>query len=220
MGMFDIGGGGSRTYWNYTNPKSEKEPFATTLTGDVVEITAVPSYKYNSNEIDRWPSGDMRIDMLITVMRADGQERCFRVKKFNTSSRRDYWSNIQCALFDALEKAGLPGGSLKELGGLNITIATKQPPEGFGYGVNNPRPFTCQVNGRGTAPFRGCIDETQAVDGTAGKPQLETPTIDVANPGQAKLADTMAKAAQAMGYPAPKVVEVDPAAVYDEDIPF
>ena len=127
MGMFDIGSGGSRTYWNYTNPKSEKEPFATTLTGDVVEITAVPRYKYNSNEIDRWPSGDMRIDMLITVMRADGQERCFRVKKFNTSSRRDYWSNIQCALFDALEKAGLPGGSRKELGGLNITIATKQP---------------------------------------------------------------------------------------------
>lgn len=218
MSVFDISGSSNkRKWWNHTNPQNEE--FSTTITGDVVEITAVPRYIWNSQSIDRWPDGNPKIDMIITLLCTDGQERCFRVK-FNTSKNEDYWPNIQRALFAAMRSAGLPGGSLSELGGLNITVATKQPPEGFGYGPKNPRPYHCQVNGKAGAAFRGCIDKSQEVDGTAGKPQLDPPVMTVENPGQAKLAETLTRAAEAMGFQAPVLQEVDPASVYDQDIPF
>lgn len=215
MDIFGVGSGSSRKFWNFT--KEDKAEFSPTITGDVVEIAAVPRRIFQSQEIDRWKDGNPKTDMRITLLCADGQERCFSFK-FSNSKNTEYWNNLQMALFDAMKNAGLAGATLQELGGLNITVATKVPPAGFGYSVSNPRPFSAVVNGRGTAPFRGCIDEVSKYrpDQSQGTGTSGMMSADVAaRPVSDGLGFAQQQAAAALGL---KFEEVP--SVYDADIPF
>ena len=209
-------GGGDRTWWQHTNP--EKDDFSTVITGDVVEIRATPHYIWGTQEIDRWPSGDPKIDMQFCLACPDGEERWFSIKKYNKSSRTNYWSTLQLKMFEALKNAGLPGASVTEFGGLNITVSTIQPPDGFGYGPGNPRRYNCVVNGRGTAPFRGSFDKVSEL---SEKKATNAATADMmaasvaARPVSSQMENARAKAAQAMNIQFEEIP-----GVYDQDIPF
>lgn len=215
MDIFGVGSGSSRKFWNFTN--EEKEGFSPTITGDVVEIAAVPRRVFQSQEIDRWKDGNPKTDMRITLLCADGVERCFSFK-FSSSRNTEYWNNLQTALFDAMKNAGLGGATLQELAGLNITVATKVPPAGFGYSMANPRPFTANINGRGTAPFRGCIDEVSQYRPDQSKDTATSGMMsaDVASrPVASGLGAAQQQAAAALGITFEEVPSV-----YDADIPF
>ena len=216
MDVFAIGGGSGRTYWNCTKP--DKDGFSNTITGDVVEIAAVPRYVFGTQTIDRWDDGNPKVNMRITLLCPDGEERCFSFK-FSSSSQEDKWCRMQQALFAALRAAGLPGANMAELQGLNITLATQQPPAGFQFGAQNPRPFSCQVNGRGTAPFKGMVDEVSSF-----KPEKPQPAQ--LQPEHTLVGEAQRRAASAMGFGVqqpqqrPVFDNNDIAGVYDADIPF
>ena len=215
MDIFGVSGGSSRKFWNFT--KQEKEDFASSITGDVVEIAAVPRRIFNSSEIDRWPDGNPKMDMRITLAQANGEEVCFSFK-FSSSRNTQYWNNMQTALFDAMKNAGLNGSTLQEIGGLNITVATKVPPAGFGYGPQNPRPFTCVINGRGIAPFRGCIDEISKHRPGQTQSTATSGMMDAAvaqRPASPAVQQAQHRAAQALDL---KFEEIP--GVYDSDMPF
>lgn len=215
MGVFEIGSGATRKYWNCTKP--ENEEFSNTITGDVVEIAAVPRYIFGTQEIDRWKDGNPKVNMRITLLQANGEERCVSFK-FNSGRDESKWCRLQQALFNAMRLAGLKGTSMQELQGLNITIATQQPPAGFQYGAQNPRPFNCQVNGRGTAPFRGCIDEVSTLRGDGRVQDGMIPKAVVDQPVNPMVQFAQNQAAQALGYQQPQQSPAE--ALYDQDIPF
>lgn len=215
MSVFTIGGT-KRKYWNCTKP--DKPEFSVMITGDVVEITAIPHFIFGTQTIDRFQDGNPKADMRITLMCEDGEERSFTFR-FSSSGDESKWCNMQRALMSAVKNAGLPGNDLEELIGLNISVSTQQPPQGFGYGQQNPRPFAAQVNGRGTTPTRGCIDQVSQYrpnNGTApGTERMMAPEV-AARPVNNATMESMQKAAAVLGVQLQPVEEP----YYQQDIPF
>lgn len=144
------GNSGSGSYWNYSKP--DKDGYALSIEGTVVEIAEVPAKKFGTDEIDRWPQGNAKLNAKITLAKDDGTEISW---EFKPRTKRDKHSNplgmsvSLAALFNACTQAGLPGQHLKELLGKYIAISTRErrDSEGnpIGYDVRCPRPFSATI---------------------------------------------------------------------------
>ena len=166
--------GGSSNKWNYSD--SSKEGFMTQIQGTVVEVKEVAATKFNSNEIDRWPDGHAKINVCLVIQGQSGKELEW---VFSPGSVVKPTPAMQ-ACRTALQAAGYPAVSVAELGGMTVNISTVQPPEGFSYGVGNPRPWTVQIVGAGTVPFRGVTEyeEVPAPPAPAAAPVMQAPPVE------------------------------------------
>ena len=150
MSILDFEGGSSSNTWNYSD--DTKDNYRLMIQGDVVEVAEVQSINFATKKPETWQDGNPKLNVCLTIMEADGTETNWI---FGPGGKGDKASNPMKACRYALQQAGLPGMSMAELGGLNITASTQAPPQGFKYGQGNPRPFGVQVNGKGNSQFRG-----------------------------------------------------------------
>ena len=137
--MLNPNSGGARHIWNYTDPN--KEGFMLELTGTVVAVQEVQATKFNSNTPDFWPdSGNPKMNGRLVICGPNGGLRTWVF----TPKRP-----IHHALF---ELAG--GESMEGLIGKTITLSTVQPPAGFGYSRQNPRPWHVVEAPAGVGPYQ------------------------------------------------------------------
>lgn len=143
-------GNGNNSFWNYSKP--DKDGYALTIEGTVVEIAEVAAKKFGTDEIDRWPQGNAKLNVMLTLAGPNGTEISW---EFKPRTKKDKHSNplgmtpALNALFEACTNAGLPGQNLNELLGKYIAVSTKErrDSEGnpIGYDVRCPRPFAASI---------------------------------------------------------------------------
>lgn len=209
MGVLGFENRGSMTgkNWNYSDPN--KDNYYLQLQGTVVEIKEVPATKFNSNEIDRWPDGNPKLNICLTIQGQSGRELDWVFSPGGTQKP----TPAMAACRAALQAAGEPAQSVAELGGKTITVATQAPPEGFTYGQGNPRPWAVQINGAGTVPFRGVHEYTgEAQQQAQPQPQPQVQPQPQPQP-QAQVQPQPQQAQSVMAQP-------NTPDLYDHDIPF
>lgn len=221
LGFENRGGNGSGNNWNYSDPN--KEGYMLQLQGTVVEIKEVPATKFNSNEIDRWPDGNPKLNIALVIQGQSGRE----LEWVFSPGGIQRPTQAMAACRSALQAAGKPAESVAELGGLFISVATQEAPQGFSYGAQNPRPWAVQVLGQGQVPFRGVHEYTEQANVAQQQPQAAAPTqqpAPVAQPvqpvqpvAQQAAPAPVAQPAQPVA-PAPAPVPETP--YYEQDIPF
>ena len=221
MGILDFEGGGSGNTWNFSRP--ENDNYSLMLQGDVVEVSEVQSINFGTKKPEFWDDGNPRLNICITVLTQAGEEINWI---FGPGGRGEKASVPMKALRGALEAAGKPGMSVAEIGGLNITVATQAPPQGFNYGQGNPRPFAVQINGMGNAPFRGVKTfKQQQQQPQQPKPQPSPMQMQQPQPmqqqayinGQQRVQQAMSQARQAsMTQP----MQMQQPAYYDDYVPY
>lgn len=202
------GGGGNGNGWNYSDPN--KDGYMTSLQGTVVEIKEVAKTKFNSNEIDCWEDGKPKLNICLTIQGQSGRELDWIFGPGGVTKP----TAAMAACRAALQAAGLPAQSIAELGGKFISVATQEPPQGFAYGAQNPRPWAVQILGEGQVPFRG-VKEYQA------QPAPQQPVAQPAPVVQPQpMAQPVAQAPVVQPQPVAQPAQVQESPYYDQDIPF
>ncbi|WP_322154374.1 hypothetical protein [Paratractidigestivibacter sp.] len=143
-------GNSGNSFWNYSKP--DKDGYCLSIEGTVVEIAEVAAKKFGTDEIDRWPQGNAKLNVMITLAKDDGTEVSW---EFKPRTKKDKHSNPMgmtialSALFEACTNAGMPGQHLNELLGKYVAINTRErrDSEGnpIGYDVRCPRPFAATI---------------------------------------------------------------------------
>lgn len=215
----------SENKWNYSDPNAEG--YMPSVTGTVVEITTPQSINFKTKQLETWPDGSPKLNVALTIQGQSGREV---VWTFQPSKNSNAMQAVHSALVNAL---GEHVKGIQEILGLNITVSTKEPPQGFSYGQQNPRPWSVVINGQGNqAAVRGVFDTStnSAAKAPAATPmnqeqqqpmqaqpmnQTQQPTaVDVA----------MNNAMQASGFAPQQPVQgqqyTDPTDLLYEDIPF
>lgn len=170
--------GSTSNTWNYSD--REKDDFALQIDGTVVEMKQVQETQFKTNAPLFWKNDAGRATkvtentgspclnfcIVIDTVQFGEKEWVFnpKTKKDNTIDPKtgrpknpDGLSRASMAIQNALVQAGMDASNLDQLGGMNISVSTKEPPEGFDYGPTSPRPFGVRINGKGNKPFRGCF---------------------------------------------------------------
>lgn len=229
--------GGTSNTWNYSD--KEKEDFSLQIDGTVVEMKQVQETQYKTNAPLFWKNDGGRATkviedtgspclnfcIVIDTIQFGEKEWVFnpKTKKDNTLDHQtgrpknpEGLSRASLAIQQALVSAGMDPSNLDQLGGLNISVSTKEPPEGFDYGPTSPRPFGVRINGKGDKPFRGCFPFGQ----TSKPAHVQAPAMQ---PSPTQLQRSMEDAVQ----PIPQrnaysnQYEQPPMSVYaNDDIPF
>ena len=192
MSVFEFDEGGSSNRWNYTDPNGDN--YRTSITGDVINIDSPQSLNFHTKEPEFWDDAKTqpKLNVRLTLQSSTGNTLSWT---FSPGGKRDKKSMAMAAIQAALRAAGKPGKSVKELEGLNISVATKEPPQGFKWAQGNPRPFSVRINGPAA---------------TKPKPQATQPSV----PAPAGAAWEAVADAAAPAY------ETAPLSIYDDDIPF
>lgn len=204
--------GGTSNTWNYSD--REKDDFALQIDGTVVEMKQVQETQFKTNAPLFWKNDGGRATkvtedtgspclnfcIVIDTVQFGEKEWVFnpKTKKDNTIDQKtgrpknpDGLSRASMAIQSALIQAGMDASNLDQLGGMSISVSTKEPPEGFDYGPTSPRPFGVRINGKGDKPFRGCFPFGQTPKTTpvrAAEPQ----------PSPSRLQQSMEAAGQAV----------------------
>ena len=142
--------GGGNNFWNYSKP--DKDGYTLSIEGTVVEIAEVAAKKFGTDEIDRWPQGNAKLNVSMTLLEPNGSEISW---EFKPRTKKDKHSNplgmtpaLNC-LFEACTNAGLPGQNLNELLGKYVAISTRERKDSegnlIGYDVRCPRPFAAAI---------------------------------------------------------------------------
>jgi hypothetical protein len=208
-------GGGDTHSWNYSKP--ENPGFSLELTGTVKAVQEIqamnfgpdgrpttPKFWENSNQ----PMMNIRIVLC-------GKQGGFRTLTFTPASKAAKEGKKKSIHLDLFAIAG--GVNMMDLIGKTIKITTVAPPNGFNFGIGNPRPWVVEE-----VPGEGPYQLSEPLDPIYEVPQL------LAN--QAVSGGVMAPAAgmsQASGMPvsadsnapAPQATPA-PGVGADEDIPF
>lgn len=137
-------------WWNYSNPS--KAGFSTELVGTVVAIQEYQQTEYDPNpnaprRYSFWKDGNpkMGIRMLFAV-----ESGAFMAWAFSPASRAAKEGKRKSVHLDLFALTG--NTDMKNLIGQTLRITTQQPPQGFGYGAGNPRPWTVEI-AEGVGPF-------------------------------------------------------------------
>lgn len=137
-------------WWNYSNPN--KAGFSTELVGTVVAIQEYQQTEYDPNpnaprRYSFWKDGNpkMGIRMLFAV-----ESGAFMAWAFSPASRAAKEGKRKSVHLDLFALTG--NTDMKNLIGQTLRIQTQQPPQGFGYGAGNPRPWTVEI-AEGVGPF-------------------------------------------------------------------
>ncbi len=142
--------GSGNNFWNYSKP--DKDGYTLSIEGTVVEIAEVAAKKFGTDEIDRWPQGNAKLNVSMTLLEPNGSEISW---EFKPRTKKDKHSNplgmtpaLNC-LFEACTNAGLPGQNLNELLGKYVAISTRERKDSegnlIGYDVRCPRPFAAAI---------------------------------------------------------------------------
>lgn len=238
--------GSASNNWNYSD--RNKDDFALQIDGTVVEMKQVQETQFKTNAPLFWKNeggratkvtedtGSPCLNFCIVIdTRQFGEKEWIfnpKTKKDNTLNPQtglpknpDGLSKASMAIQKALIAAGMDPKNLDQLGGLNVSIATKEPPEGFDYGPTSPRPFAIRINGKGDKPFRGCFPFGQSP---------KTAPLQVSQPAPSSLQRAMDEAQAAMDsssmrqqgslpqseQPPVSVYANDVNSIYADDIPF
>lgn len=238
-------GGGASSNWNYSD--REKDDFATQIDGTVVEMKQVQETQFGTNAPLFWGRGAdgkpkkvtedtgqpcLNFCIVIDTVQFGEKEWTFNPKsrkdttidpKTGRPKNPDGLSRASMAIHNALIQAGMDPSNLDQLGGMSISVSTKEPPEGFNYGQGNPRPFGMRINGKGDKPFRGCFP--------FGHQPTQQP-VQQSQPAPSRMQQAMEQAGQAVrqanmhqqgSLPQQQNYQYDdsvPLDVYDEDMPF
>lgn len=211
--------------WNYSD--SEKDNFALRIDGTVVALGTPQALDFNSRQPKFWPDGNPVLNVSVTLEQADGSDVTWT---FSPGGKKEKMSVAMRAIVDACTAAGLKP-SVRSLAGKNVTIWTQDG----AYNAKHPRPWGVQINGEGTAEFRG-IDEDDANNRPASASRPAAQSMQQVAQSNPMMAQAMQQAANAIGakfqevppsMPAPMPVPqpsrpapVQQQAYYDQDIPF
>lgn len=186
---FDSRSNGNGNGWNYSRP--EEDGYTPSITGDVVKLRTSPATKFNSQEIDRWDDGTPKMNFVIVIRTADMGDVDWTFSPGGVKKP----SRAMAACREALNQKGIQSVSLEDLAGMNITVQTKEPPQGFTYGAGSPRPWKVTINGPGNSMYEGIElwkeEDAQPQAAPAPRP---TPT----NQPMSKLQQTMQQTQQTL----------------------
>lgn len=202
-------------FWNYSKPESQE--FSPAIEGELMEIQLVHAKDMNGN-LKYFQDGNPIRNCMFVLLCADGEERIWM---FSLNKRGN--------AMKALMATGV--ASLKDLLGKVLAIQTQEPPQGFGYGQSNPRPWMVTVKGDGSQPHRGARD--LVAENPAPQPAVQQQVQPVMQQMDPRLAQAMGNAWQAsqqqqgqnsMQFRQPQQQFVQPQPVtqelYDNEIPF
>lgn len=132
---------GASYHWNYSKP--DKEGFSNELVGTVLNIQEVQAREYSMNGMGApkfWPDGNpvMNIRMVFAV--ADGSVKTWTFQPAGRLAKQGKKKSVHLDLY------ALTGNTtMMNLVGRTLRIVTQQPPQGFSYGVNSPRPWHVEL---------------------------------------------------------------------------
>ena len=165
-----------------------------------------------------WPNGNPVWNIRITLCGPSGGYRTFTFAEAGKAQREGKKPSVHIDLFKI---AG--GEDMMNLIGKTIHIRTKQPPEGFSYGIGNPRPWEVELVEEGPYALSSPLDPIFTVPQVLANSAASGGQV---NNGQ-QSANNMQSAPQVApamapdAAPAPAVNGTyDDGGVYDEDIPF
>lgn len=196
MSILNFNRQGSGSGWNYNDPT--KDGYSTTITGDVTKIETVQALDFQTKKPAFWPDGNPKLNIRVWLTGPNGGQKHW------TFAPGGSGANASNAMKACQAAIGPNADSMVELGGKNITIVTAEPPQGYSYGRNAPRPWTVQINGPAQHPFQGVVEFQPASVPAPQVPQGVNPAVNAA-----------LQAAQAAGA---VITEIDPYA--NSDIPF
>lgn len=143
-----------KNYWNYSKP--EQEGYSPQLSGTVIEMEVKVRRAYQTNEPMFFDNGNPKLAIDMTILDAAGIE-------WHWTFQQNPKTNAFQAVAGAAKQAGCT--SLRGLLGKMVSVATQEPPKGFGYGQNSPRPWAFQVTGDGDASkVRGIVENKDELE--------------------------------------------------------
>ena len=218
MGLNPTGGSGEHN-WNYSQPN--KPGFSTDLIGTVAAIQEVQAMNFGPDGPTTpkfWKDGNPVWNIRMVIVGPNGGYRTWTFQPASKAAREGKKKSVHLDLF------ALTGNTdMMNLIGKTIHIRTKQPPEGFSYGIGNPRPWEVELVEEGPYALSSPLDPIFTVPQVLANSAASGGQV---NNGQ-QSANNMQSAPQVApamapdAAPAPAVNGTyDDGGVYDEDIPF
>lgn len=130
---------GANDVWNYSHP--DQEGFSTQLSGQIVELDRIWQRDFSSKQPKVFPDGNPIMQYKLTVLTANGEEKAWYMSGSKASGSYQAVLSALRILFKTTTWHAPAGNMAAQCVGRMVTISTKQPPEGFGYGPQNPRPW-------------------------------------------------------------------------------
>lgn len=138
-----IGGNSEERHnWNYSNPNNPG--YSTELVGTVINIQEVQAREYSSNgqkgNPKFWVDGNPVMNIRMIFAGPSGGYRTWTFAPASKAAKEGKKKSVHLDLF------ALTGNTdMMNLVGKTLRVSTQEPPAGFGYGVNNPRPWHVEL---------------------------------------------------------------------------
>ena len=127
--------------WNYSNPN--KPGYSTELVGTVYNIQEVQARTFSSNGPGQprfWPDGNPVFNIRMILIGPNGGYRTWTFQPASRQAREGKRKSVHLDLF------ALTGNTdMMNLVGKTLRITTQEPPQGFSYSVNSPRPWHVEL---------------------------------------------------------------------------
>lgn len=135
--------GGQNYSWNYSRP--DKDGYSLQLIGTVVSFQEIQAHKYNQSNPsqpgapDFWDDGNPKMNIRMGLATETGELKAFVFTPAGKQAREGRKPSIHMDLFY------LSGGNITNLIGKTIVLSTQEPPQGWKWGVGNPRPWHVEL---------------------------------------------------------------------------
>jgi len=142
MALDPVGTGISHN-WNYSRPNDPG--FSLSLTGTVVAIQEVQAMNFSSDGRPTTPqfwenTNQPKMNIRMVLCGPSGGYRTWTFQPASRAAKEGKKKSVHIDLYNLTN-----GKGLMSLIGQTIKITTQAPPEGFGYGKNNPRPWHVEL---------------------------------------------------------------------------
>lgn len=215
--------------WNYSKPN---EPgYSLELVGTVVAIQQVQAMEFGAGGVPTqpatWPDGNPKWNIRMALCGPNGGIRTWTFQPASKAAKEGKRKSVHLDLF------ALTGNTdMMNLIGQTLKIETDAPPQGFSYGIGNPRPWRVALV-PGTVytlaaplPEEFTVPQVHANSAVSGgqvvqqQPQampVQAPVAPVQQPVQPVPAPVPVQPQPAVQQP---LTAPETPSVYDEDIPF
>lgn len=224
MGLNPVSKGNEHN-WNYSRPG---EPgFSTDLTGTVAAIQEMQAMNFGPKGPTTpkfWDNGEPVWNIRMVIVGPNGGFRTWTFQPASKAAKEGKKKSVHLDLF------ALTGNTdMMNLVGKTLHIHTEQPPQGFSYGIGNPRPWEVELVEEGPYQLNQPLDPMFTVpqllaNSAASGGQVQAQPQQAAYPAPGVPAGTTMNNAMPTqpgmpSIPLQNLADV-PASVYDEDIPF
>lgn len=227
---------GSGNGWNYSRPN--EDGYSTCLSGQLVKIDTPIAHEFSQNGQGAprfWDTARTQPVRNVKFFIADANNNVFEWVFAKIAKRpNSAWNKV----IEAMAAVAPNCTNIGEMLGRQITVTTQEPPQGYGYSAQNPRPWAVQFGPE--MPRQDCfeyavtdtaadyVQQAQApapAPTAAPAPQVQAPSM---TPQAAAVYNAMNKAQQASLQQQTMHASVNPMAaqqgyvpeVADQDIPF